>query len=217
MTMADTTSTREEILNATAHLLVTRGYRGTSTRDIAAAVNIRQPSLFHHFESKRAIFAELLEADMMPAATRLRYLADLDGPAAPRLTAHIIADYRVLANTRYDVRGIYTNELLDDPDFVEYREHFARFSDDIARIVRQGVGSAEFRDVHPEHAQHAIAGLFYAAIWRNSQSADPTLDWGEASAEMVLRGLLRRPSGYPKIRKAADRVLAAMPAEIVAA
>ena len=56
-----TTATRERILREASHLFAVRGYYGSSTRDIAAAVGIRQPSLFHHFETKQAIFEELLK------------------------------------------------------------------------------------------------------------------------------------------------------------
>ena len=42
-----------------SHLFAVRGYFGTSTRDIADAVGLRQPSLFFHFPSKQAIVEQL--------------------------------------------------------------------------------------------------------------------------------------------------------------
>ncbi|MFD8382255.1 TetR/AcrR family transcriptional regulator [Streptomyces sp. NPDC059679] len=44
-----TNSTRRRILTEAALLFRRHGYRGTSTRQIAEAVGIKQPSLFHHF------------------------------------------------------------------------------------------------------------------------------------------------------------------------
>jgi AcrR family transcriptional regulator len=52
----ETIATRERILREASRLFATRGYYGSSTRDIAAAVGIQQPSLFHHFPHKQAIF-----------------------------------------------------------------------------------------------------------------------------------------------------------------
>jgi AcrR family transcriptional regulator len=49
-------STRGRMLPEVSLLFAQRGYFGTSTRDIADAVRIRQPSLFHHFEAKHEIF-----------------------------------------------------------------------------------------------------------------------------------------------------------------
>ena len=58
--LAAPTTTRERILTEASRLFAERGYDGTSTRQIADAVGIRQPSLFHHFASKQAIMEELL-------------------------------------------------------------------------------------------------------------------------------------------------------------
>ncbi|MBI3690685.1 MAG: helix-turn-helix transcriptional regulator, partial [Mycolicibacterium aromaticivorans] len=63
----DWTSTRGRILLAAASLFAQRGFFGTSTRDIAEAVQIRQPSLFHHFEAKHAIYQSLVELDLGPS------------------------------------------------------------------------------------------------------------------------------------------------------
>src|SRR5581483_2006845 len=44
--------TRERILYEASNLFAREGYHGTTTREIAAAVGVRQPSLFYHFPSK---------------------------------------------------------------------------------------------------------------------------------------------------------------------
>ena len=50
--------TKELILLEASRLFAVRGYLGTSTRDIAAAVGIQQPSMYSHFASKQAIVEE---------------------------------------------------------------------------------------------------------------------------------------------------------------
>ena len=50
----DWSSTRGRILLEASLLFAQRGFFGTSTRDIADAVRIRQPSLFHHDRSGSA-------------------------------------------------------------------------------------------------------------------------------------------------------------------
>jgi AcrR family transcriptional regulator len=52
---------RAVIVEAAGRLFGERGYDGTSTRQIADAVGIKQPSLFHHFASKQAIMEALLD------------------------------------------------------------------------------------------------------------------------------------------------------------
>jgi AcrR family transcriptional regulator len=52
---------RDEILAAAGALFAEEGYRNTSMREVAAASGILAGSLYHHFPSKEAIAAKLVE------------------------------------------------------------------------------------------------------------------------------------------------------------
>lgn len=204
--------TRERILQAASRLVLSHGYRGMSTRAIADAVGIRQPSLFHHFESKRAILAELLDRDLIPARARGQYFARLPGAAAPRIYAYIVADLQTLENWPYDVRSIYTTELLGDPDFVDQRHTYDELTDALRELVETALDNGEFRAVDPAHVQQAIGGMFLAAIWAPTMVTGAHLaGWPEQSAEIVLRGLLRDPRKFGQVKRAADELLRAWP------
>jgi AcrR family transcriptional regulator len=51
---------REEILSTALKVFSRRGYRGTSLRELAAAVNLSQAGVLHYFDSKEELFAEIL-------------------------------------------------------------------------------------------------------------------------------------------------------------
>lgn len=65
--------TRERILDAAEELFAERGFDGTTLRDVAASVGIRNPSLYNHFESKDALYAAVLERGVSPV---LRVLSE---------------------------------------------------------------------------------------------------------------------------------------------
>src|SRR3954470_20807786 len=70
--------TRREILDAALDLFAVAGYFGTSMRQIARAVGVRESALYHHFSSKEAILDALL-GDLGPA--KAQQLASVDVPA----------------------------------------------------------------------------------------------------------------------------------------
>jgi AcrR family transcriptional regulator len=70
--------TRRLILEAALDLFATSGYFGTSMRQISRAVGVRESALYHHFASKEAILAGLLD-DLGPG--RARELFSIDAEA----------------------------------------------------------------------------------------------------------------------------------------
>ncbi len=55
--------TRQAILDAALKLFAENGYYGTSLRDIATAVGVRESALYHYFPGKEARFEALIVAD----------------------------------------------------------------------------------------------------------------------------------------------------------
>ncbi|MER7556888.1 helix-turn-helix domain-containing protein [Nocardioides sp. NPDC126508] len=72
-------SAHEDILDHAARLFTSRGYAGTSTREIAEAVGIRQASLYYHFADKAEILSELLEQTIRPTIDKVE---EIEGLAA---------------------------------------------------------------------------------------------------------------------------------------
>jgi TetR/AcrR family transcriptional regulator len=58
--------TAERILDAAESLFAATGYAGTTLRDVAAAVGLRTPSLYNHFDSKDALYAAVLKRGIGP-------------------------------------------------------------------------------------------------------------------------------------------------------
>lgn len=58
---AEARDTRREILDAALELFSEGSYFGTSMRQIARAVGVRESALYHHFPSKDAILAALVD------------------------------------------------------------------------------------------------------------------------------------------------------------
>jgi AcrR family transcriptional regulator len=75
---ADGQRTRQAILDAAFDLFADKGYFGTSLRDVARVVGIRESAIYNYFASKDALFEALIAAEQH---TKLERLASIAGSA----------------------------------------------------------------------------------------------------------------------------------------
>lgn len=72
---ADGQRTRQAILDAALELFAEKGYFGTSLRDVARAVGVRESALYNYFDGKDALFDALLAAHHDTKSERMALLA----------------------------------------------------------------------------------------------------------------------------------------------
>ena len=68
--------TAERILDATEELFAERGYEGTTLRDVADRVGIRNPSLYNHFDGKKSLYGAVLDRGIRPVTDLLSEFVD---------------------------------------------------------------------------------------------------------------------------------------------
>lgn len=66
-------NTRERILNAAEQLFAENSYDGTTLREIAGRVGIREPSLYAHYAGKEAIYSAVIDRALLPFSDELFY------------------------------------------------------------------------------------------------------------------------------------------------
>jgi AcrR family transcriptional regulator len=80
----DGQQTRQALLDAALELFAEKGYFGTSLRDIAGHVGVRESALYNYFPSKESLFEAVVLADRQETAERLAPFLDasIDDPRA---------------------------------------------------------------------------------------------------------------------------------------
>lgn len=199
-------TTRERILFAAADLFARRGYHATTTREIADAVGIRQPSLFHHFPSKDAICEALLEWDLGRALPRVLATAALPEPAAVRLFRYLRDDVTHLESAPYNLSGLYGEEVIGRPQFATWAAMRDALHDAVEAIVRDGVASGEFILVDTTLVRQAIAGILVRALTLHSGGRGPGARLADEVARLVVRGLLRTPEAIDAVAQRAGEL-----------
>jgi AcrR family transcriptional regulator len=196
--------TRDRILRIAAELFATHGYHATTTRQIAAAVGIRQPSLFHHFRTKAAIVTALYEWDLGQSEPRAIAIARSGDSAAVRLYRYLLADIDHLISAEYDLSGIYGPDVVGMPEFSAWAERVTSVLDLVEGMVSEGVKTGEFVAIEPALAREAIHGILDRVLFiHDALSARPPRLAGELTY-LLVRGLLADPARIDEIRAEAS-------------
>jgi AcrR family transcriptional regulator len=197
----DWSSTRGRILLAASTLFAQRGYFGTSTRDIADAVRIRQPSLFHHFEAKHEIFRTLVELDLGPSIDRIRSRLDEDSTWAQRLHLTIACDVREALIQPFDARGLYQDAVLGLDEFADERAGIALFHELVEHLISSGREAGEFVFFEPSFVQRAVNGVLFETIREQGGPGGRIREHRPMqAADFVLRALLVDGTSLDRIR-----------------
>jgi len=88
------------VLDAAAELFVTQGYAGTTLRQIAAAAGIKAGSVYHHFDSKEALFVAVLNDGIV-------VMLDAFDSVAARLTGQDSTETHLLAHVRAHLSAVF--------------------------------------------------------------------------------------------------------------
>lgn len=200
-------STREAILREAASLFARRGYLGTSTREIARAVGIAQPSLFHHFDSKTAIAMALFDYQRNHLPSFRGHLDLPEASPAVRFYQAVRAEGLAAMSSEYDLRGFYLTEVMDYPEFAEWKKGLEDAKEFLASLVRQGVESGDFVDQDVRLLMRVFDAVYSQTLqWAPMHESE--LDISEYAA-ILMRLVLKDTSQIPRIREEADRLMAA--------
>ncbi|WP_327237416.1 TetR/AcrR family transcriptional regulator [Streptomyces sp. NBC_01317] len=99
---------RDELLGAAAELFTTLGYAATTTRTVAERAGLRQATMYHYFDGKEDLLAELLESTVTPSLALARGLLAEEGRSPEtRLWDLCRSDVELLCGGPHNLGGLY--------------------------------------------------------------------------------------------------------------
>ena len=138
---------KRQLLAHAKQLFVTQGYHATTTEKIAQAANVTEPVLYRHFDSKKALFLEVLKE--LRAATLERWHAETAGLTDPLAKLHAIADMYLGSTREHAVEFRIMHRTLvetDDEEIVALLRSFYLDSETLlAHIIAEGQQTGVFR------------------------------------------------------------------------
>jgi AcrR family transcriptional regulator len=138
---------KRQLLQHAKQLFVSLGYQHTTTEKIATAAGVSEPVLYRHFDSKRALFLEVLEE--IRHATLNRWKAETDHLGDPLAKLHAIADMYLGATREHslELRVIHRTLLeTEDPEIGACLRSFYLDSEGmLAQLITEGQQVGVFR------------------------------------------------------------------------
>ena len=157
----------QSIFDHATRLFAERGYAGTSFQDIADAVGLTRPALYHYVASKEALLAKLVTETTEDAAAAIRATAnreDLD--AAAKIREIIYSGVRRQAEFAERFKLLIRSEA-DLPAEVLARHEASRrlILRTLTKVIEEGTDTGVFRPMDPRIAALAILGINNWVAW----------------------------------------------------
>jgi AcrR family transcriptional regulator len=206
MAVARLTSTarRAAILDAAVQLFSEKGFRGVTTRELAAAVGVTEPVLYQHFETKRDLYRALIEERAVAGDRAMNR-------GLPDEFASIGDDRKFLIGL---VNGIIQWHL-SDPAYVRllmfsaleqhelseffYETYSKAFFDEVIQYFELRIAAGAFQAIDPRIAAHTLISIAaHYALSRIIFNHCPTLSditqeqISEAAVDIFLEGIKKR-------------------------
>ena len=167
---------RREAIKSAAAVFAEKGFHGSSTRDIAERLGIRQGSLYYYFKSKEEALGEVCLFGIEDYVHRMEQIAVGDEPFEAKLVATVtshLSSYR----EKNEALKVYNDERLYLPE--ERRRKLkqlgSRYRQQLEGIFEQGRQSGVLRESLDCHfAAQAVIGICNA--WGDLIVRDPELD-----------------------------------------
>lgn len=181
-----------QIMHAAARLFNERGFHETSMQDIATAVGIKKPTLYHHVKNKAQIVGwihdECVRAVSPPLVEYLR--SDMSGAEILR---HVAIDIYSLLDSRPGYLRVYfeNHRDLDERSKRRVTKKRDEYYAGVREVLVRGHEAGEFTVTNPELAAMAFFGMCnWGYQWYHADGGISAAEVGEYVWSIFLAGVL---------------------------
>jgi AcrR family transcriptional regulator len=153
---------RAAIVREAIRLFAKCGFRGTTTRKLAAAVGVTEPVLYQHFPSKEDLYRAIIETKAAEVQNRAGQVRELAQGSDDRAFLCALGE---LILRRYeedpDLSRLLMFSALEGHELSEmfFERLYVGFYRLVTGYIRRRIREGAFRKVHPEIAARGLIGM----------------------------------------------------------
>jgi AcrR family transcriptional regulator len=155
---------RQQILEVAVRLFSQKGFRGTTTKEIALAAEVNEAIIFRHFATKRELYAAIIdrkgeEGRMNEMHERIRQLMEArDDRRVFETLALTMLDFHAQDET--PMRILYYSALEgNELSQMIFRNHIAQTHRTLADYIKLRTREGAFRKIDPMTAVRGFLGM----------------------------------------------------------
>jgi AcrR family transcriptional regulator len=187
---------REQVLAAAIRVFSEQGFRATSMWDLARAVNLSKPALYHYVPSKEALLVELYERVAQEGVESVNaMIARTDTDPLDGLRAILIERIVYTCENRRLLQ-IFFEEEAELPDNLTKQMRLQRraYEDGLIELLERGVKAKKLQfDANPRVVVNTLLGAAHWTYkWYNPRGRSSARDLAEQMVDMLIAGLMPR-------------------------
>lgn len=186
---------REAVLHAAVRSFNEKGFHATSLDDVANALNVTKPTIYHYFANKDEILFECVRRGLDSIRHAAEAVESEGGGGLERLR-RLMRDYAIIMTRDF---GMCVTRTADHELSGESRARFRALKREIdqtvRRVVEQGMADGSIARGDPRLVTFTLAGaLNWIARWYDPDGARAAEDVADATVATLVNGLAPRPS-----------------------
>lgn len=195
--MIDSTSKRQqEIIESAGKLLMQKGVKGLTTKNLALEMNFSESALYRHFNNKEDIVVLLLDYLGNNIKERLNIISEKNSTSEEKLKQLFSSQFEFFNQNTHFVVAILSEGLFDESEkinqsimkIIHYKMEL------ITKIIEVGKENNEFtKSIETQEIVHIIMGSFRMMMlkWKFSKFEIDLINQGNKIMDTVIKLLLK--------------------------
>ncbi|WP_158964725.1 TetR/AcrR family transcriptional regulator [Chachezhania sediminis] len=187
---AERRAKRMAVLRSAARQFNEKGFRATSMDDVATALQVTKPTIYHYFASKDEILFECVRLGLSQIREGTTGAAERGGTGLERMQAMVHA-YALSMTHDFGICVSRTGDAELSPESRAKFRALKREIDDIVReIIEAGIEDGSMRSEDPKIATFLVAGAInWIARWYRPDGARTREEIADFAVQHLTRAL----------------------------
>ncbi len=148
------------LISSAASLFAAKGFKGTTTKEIAKAAGVSEALVFKYFPTKQALYAAIL-AEKAPLSELLSAVEDMARKRDDHRVFTLIAGYRIRPGADPTMLRLLLFSALEGHELADmfFGKQHRVFYDYLAGYIQARIDEGAFRPIDPLLAARAFIGM----------------------------------------------------------